>query len=149
MTGTAVGASAVLFHGRFDHPVELTVEQLRALPARRVEVSFDCLGSGMQRHTFDGPLLWDVLRASHPLVDLATRKQRLRHLLAVTGADGHLAVVSWAEVDPDFGGQQILLATAIDGRPLDADGPQLVIPADACGARYVSGITAVRLTVLE
>lgn len=136
-------AGAVLFHGRLAQPVEVTVEELRALPAHRVEVSFDCLTSGQQRHGFEGPRLWDVLRVVRPQVDFASRRQRLRHLLTVTGADGHLAVVSWAEVDPDFGGQQILLATSIDGEPLDASGSQLVIPADACGARYVSGITAV------
>jgi hypothetical protein len=52
-------------------------------------------------------------------------------------------VLSWAEIDPEFGGQQILLATSIDGTPLDDTGPQLVVPADVCGARYVSGITEV------
>ncbi|WP_413230086.1 hypothetical protein [Kitasatospora herbaricolor] len=54
-------------------------------------------------------------------------------------------MVSWAEIDPDFGGQRILLATSMDGAPLDESGPQLVVPADHCGARYVSGVTAVRL----
>ena len=73
------------------------------------------------------------------------RKPRLGFLLAVTGADGHRAVVSWAEIDPDFGGQQILLATTMDGAALDDAGPQLVVPADHCGARYVSGVTAVWL----
>ncbi|MDH6576104.1 molybdopterin-dependent oxidoreductase [Kitasatospora sp. MAP5-34] len=144
MTGR-VATRAVHLHGLLDHPADLTVEQLRAMPSHRAEVSFDCLGSGQQRHSFEGPLLWDVLRAARPQVDFSRRKPRLRHVLAVTGADGHLAVISWAEIDPDFGGQRILLATSIDGEPLDAVGPQLVIPADACGARYVSGITAIRI----
>ncbi|AUG76391.1 molybdopterin-dependent oxidoreductase [Kitasatospora sp. MMS16-BH015] len=142
---TTVTAGAVLLHGRFEEPVELTMAHLRALPEHRAEVSFDCLSAGPQRHVFEGALLWDVLRAARPLVDFKGRKQRLRHLVAVTGADGHLVVVSWAEFDPDFGAQPILLATTMDGRPLDAEGPQLVVPTDVCGARYVSGITAVRL----
>ncbi|MER5864951.1 molybdopterin-dependent oxidoreductase [Kitasatospora sp. NPDC002040] len=138
-------SAAVLFHGELEAPVELTVAQLRELPSHSVRVGFDCLGSGRQEHSFEGPRLWDVLRSTGPQVDLTGRKQRLRHLLTVTGADGHLAVVSWAEIDPDFGGQSILLATSIDGTPLDGPGPQLVVPADACGARYISGITAVWL----
>ncbi|GAA0654698.1 hypothetical protein GCM10010193_01120 [Kitasatospora atroaurantiaca] len=145
MSRPATTTGAVLFHGRLEEPLELTVEELRALPSHRVRVSFDCLSSGQQHHGFEGPKLWDVLRAARPRVDFKGRKQRLRHLLTVTGADGHCAVLSWAEIDPDFGGQQILLATSIDGTPLDETGPQLVIPADHCGARYVSGITAVWL----
>ncbi|MFI5532877.1 hypothetical protein ACIA8O_30515 [Kitasatospora sp. NPDC051853] len=137
--------AAVRLRGLLDALAELTVAQLRDLPSHRVEARFDCLGSGEQHHGFEGPRLWDVIRTAEPRVDLVGRKQRLRLLLTVTGADGHLAVLSWAEIDPDFGGQQILLATSIDDTPLDTPGPQLVVPADRCGARYVSGITEVWL----
>jgi hypothetical protein len=134
---------SVRLHGLLDAPGEVTVTQLRELPVSRVEARFDCLGSGEQRHRFERPRLWDVVRAARPVVDLRGRKARLRFLLAVTGADGHCAVVSWAEIDPDFGGQQILLATSVDGTPLDEHGPQLVVPGDHSGARYISGITDV------
>ncbi|MET9617762.1 molybdopterin-dependent oxidoreductase [Kitasatospora indigofera] len=137
--------ATVRLHGHLDRPAELTVGQLRDLPAHRVEVTFDCRTDGEQRHGYEGPTLWDVLCAAGPRVDLAARKPRLKFLLAVTGSDGHRAVVSWAEIDPDFGGQRILLATSMDGAPLDGSGPQLVVPADHCGARYVSGVTAVWL----
>ena len=133
----------VRLHGHLDQPQELTVDQLRRLPAGLAEVTFDCRTSGPQQHTFEGPPLWDVLQAAGPRLGGATRKARLGHLITVTGTDGHFTVLSWAEIDPEFSGQRILLATSIDARPLDADGPQLVVPADVCGARYVSGITAV------
>ncbi|MFC8450665.1 molybdopterin-dependent oxidoreductase [Kitasatospora sp. NPDC057223] len=142
MSSTATPA-VVRLHGSVDEPVELTVAQLRTLPAHRVDVTFDCRTEGEQRHTFEGPKLWDVLRTARPQVDLRGRKKRLRFLLTVAAADGHGTVLSWAEIDPDFGGQQILLATSIDGMPLDDAGPQLVVPADRCGARYISGITTV------
>ncbi|MFI6446687.1 molybdopterin-dependent oxidoreductase [Kitasatospora sp. NPDC050543] len=137
--------ATVRLHGHLDEPVELTVGQLRELPTEQVEVSFDCLTEGAQRHGYEGPRLWDVLRAARPRIDFTGRKQRLSFLLAVSGADGHRAVLSWAEIDPDFGGQQILLATSMDGAPLDESGPQLVVPADHCGARYVSGVSSVWL----
>ncbi|MFJ4094241.1 molybdopterin-dependent oxidoreductase [Kitasatospora sp. NPDC089913] len=141
---TVPAAPAVVrFHGRLDQPLELTVAQLRARRTHRVEVSYDCLREGEQNHSFEGPKLWDVVREAQPQVDLRGRKQRLRHLLTVTGADGHFAVLSWAEIDPDFGGQQILLATSVDGAPLDSTGPQLVVPADHCGARYISAVTEI------
>ncbi|MEY9841998.1 hypothetical protein [Streptacidiphilus sp. EB103A] len=134
---------AVRLHGHLAQPRELTVEQLRELPAHRAEVSFDCRTSGPQHHAFEGPKLWDVLRAAGLHLVSANRKGRLGHLITITGADGHFVLLSWAEIDPEFSGQQILLATRIDSRPLDAAGPQLVVPTDVCGARYISGITAV------
>jgi hypothetical protein len=146
---TVPAVPAVLLHGHLDQPAELTVAQLRELPSHRVAAGFNCRTSGAQQHSFEGPKLWDVLRAAGPRVDLDTRKSRLRYLLTVTGADGHFALLSWAEIDPDFGGQQILLATGIDGIPLDAAGPQLVVPADTCGARYISGIVEVWVGPLQ
>ncbi|MEZ0089170.1 molybdopterin-dependent oxidoreductase [Streptacidiphilus sp. EB129] len=134
---------AVRWHGHIDQPAELTVQQLRALPSHHARVTFDCRTSWPQHHTFEGPRLWDVLHTTRPRPESATRKARLGHLLTVTGADGHFALLSWAEIDPEFSGQQFLLATSIDGRPLDATGPQLVVPTDSCGARYISAVTAV------
>ncbi|MEV7600856.1 molybdopterin-dependent oxidoreductase [Kitasatospora sp. NPDC089797] len=144
-SGATPATPTVRLLGHLDEPAELTVEQLRALPAHRVEVSFDCLTEGEQHHGYEGPALLDVLLAARPRIDFSGRKQRLRFLLNVVGADGHRAVVSWAEIDPDFGGRRILLATSMDGTPLDAAGPQLVVPDDHCGARYVSAVTAVWL----
>ncbi|NEE27303.1 molybdopterin-dependent oxidoreductase, partial [Streptomyces sp. SID7982] len=66
--------------------------------------------------------------------DARRRKDRSRFLLAVTGGDGHHAVLSWAEIDADFGDAPVLLATRMDGRPLEPDGSQLVMPRDRCGA---------------
>lgn len=48
-------------------------------------------------------------------------------------------------IAPDFAGAAVLLAVTIDGMPLDAAGPQLVLPQDRCGARHVSGVPAIRV----
>lgn len=80
-----------------------------------------------------------------PGFDPARRKDRLRFLIAVSGADGHHALPSWAEIDPDFGRAPVLLAVGIDDTSLDRAGPQLVLPQDRCGARHISGINAIRV----
>lgn len=129
--------------GDLSRPVTLRVDDLRRWPQHRAEVAFDCLTNGEQAHVFTGPLLWDVLSAAGPAFDAARRKERSRFLLAVTGRDGHQAVLSWAEIDPEFGNAPVLLAGSMDGLPLDACGCQLVVPGDRCGARYVSAITTV------
>ncbi|MEU0625146.1 molybdopterin-dependent oxidoreductase [Streptomyces rubiginosohelvolus] len=130
--------------GALHRPVTLTVADLRGgWEQHRAEVTFDCAKEGPQHHTFEGPLLREVVADAGPAFDVRRRKDRSRFLLAVTGGDGHHAVLSWAEIDADFGDAPVLLATRMDGRPLEPDGSQLVMPRDRCGARYVSSITRV------
>ena len=145
-TGTAVGRVAeIALTGDLARPVRLTVSDLLARPQHKADVSFECATSGVRHHRFTGPLLHDVLSAAGPLFDPARRKDRLRFLIAVSGADGHHALLSWAEIDPDFGRAPVLLAVGIDDTSLDRAGPQLVLPQDRCGARHISGITTIRV----
>ncbi|MFH8462950.1 molybdopterin-dependent oxidoreductase [Streptomyces sp. NPDC017991] len=146
VAGTAVGPVAELaLTGDLTRPARMTVSDLLAWPQHAVEVGFECATSGSRRHRFTGPLLHDVLVAAGPGFDPARRKERLRFLIAVSGRDGHHALLSWAEIDPDFGRAPVLLAATIDDSPLDGPGPQLVLPQDRCGARHISGISAIRV----
>ncbi|WP_406838112.1 molybdopterin-dependent oxidoreductase [Streptomyces sp. AHU1] len=126
-------------------PALLTVPDLLAWPQRRARVSFECATSGVRHHGFEGPLLHDVMRDAGPRFDPSRRKDRLRFLVVVAGADGHHALLTWAEIDPDFADAPVLLAVGVDGTPLDRAGPQLVLPQDRCGARHISGIDTIRV----
>ena len=143
---TAAGPVAELvLAGDLDRPARMTVPDLLAWPQHEADVSFECATSGIRRHRFTGPLLHDVLTAAGPAFDPARRKDRLRFLIAVSSRDGHHALLSWAEIDPDFGRAPVLLAVGIDDTPLDREGPQLVLPQDRCGARHISGIDTIRV----
>ncbi|MFF5146520.1 molybdopterin-dependent oxidoreductase [Streptomyces sp. NPDC013157] len=131
--------------GDLARPARLTVPDLLRWPQHRVRVSFECATSGIQHHGFTGPRLYDVLTAAGPGFDPGRRKDRLRFLIAVSGADGHHALLSWAEIDPDFAHAPVLLGVSIDDSPLDGAGPQLVLPQDRCGARHISGIRGIRV----
>ncbi|RII20381.1 Oxidoreductase molybdopterin binding domain protein [Streptomyces sp. YIM 130001] len=138
--------SRLVVMGTVDQQVRLTVADLRhRWPAREAAVTFHCATSGPRHHTFRGPLLREVIAAAGPGFDASGRRNRSRFLLQVTGEDGHGTVLSWAEIDEDFGNAPVLLATELDGRELDAQGSQLVVPTDRCGARYVSGIRRITL----
>lgn len=126
-------------------PAALGFHDLRTLPQHERDVAFTCRRSGPRHHSFTGPLLLDVARLAEPALTPLERKERLRFLIALRAADGHRAVLAWAEIDPEFGNASILLGLTRDGRPLDAEGPQLVVPGDACGARNVSRIVEVRI----
>ncbi|MEV6167990.1 molybdopterin-dependent oxidoreductase [Streptomyces sp. NPDC051954] len=146
VTSTAAGPVAELvLTGDLTRPSRLTVPDLLGWPQHRAEVSFECATSGIQHHRFTGPLLHDVLADARPGFDPVRRKDRLRFLIAVSGTDGHHALLSWAEIDPDFGRAPVLLAVTIDDTPLDRAGPQLVLPQDRCGARHISGINVIRV----
>ncbi|MFJ6075254.1 molybdopterin-dependent oxidoreductase [Streptomyces sp. NPDC093065] len=144
--GTAAGPLAeIVITGDLGRPARLTVADLLARPQHAAEVAFECATSGVQHHHFTGPLLHDVLVDTAPAFDPARRKDRLRFLIAVHGADGHHALLSWAEIDPDFGRAPVLLAVTLDGTTLARAGAQLVLPQDRCGARHISGIDAIRV----
>jgi hypothetical protein len=121
----------------------LTVPGLRALPQRTIEAAFGCRRVGAQRHLFQAVPLLEVAIAAGPRFDPDLAKDRLRYLLAVTGRDGHRAVFSWGEIDPRYGAGEALLATSMDGVPLDEDGPHLVVPRDVAGGRCVSRVASI------
>ncbi|MGW7362130.1 molybdopterin-dependent oxidoreductase [Streptomyces sp. NPDC054841] len=132
--------------GDVAEPATLTVADLRRnWEQHRADVIFDCATSGPQHHTFRGPLLREVVSDARPAFDPRRRKDRSRFLLSVSGDDGHHAVLSWGEIDADFGNTPVLLATRLDGEDLDAEGTRLVVPSDRCGARYISAITGIWL----
>ncbi|MFB7452124.1 MULTISPECIES: molybdopterin-dependent oxidoreductase [unclassified Streptomyces] len=142
--GTTPAPGSFTLWGDVADPAALTVADLReGWEQHRAEVVFDCATAGPQRHTFVGPLLRDVMAVARPGFDPARRKERSRFLLSVSGGDGHHAVLSWAEIDADFGNAPVLLATRMDDEDLDAAGTQLVVPSDRCGARYVSAVTGI------
>ncbi|MFE4670349.1 molybdopterin-dependent oxidoreductase [Streptomyces sp. NPDC056716] len=145
-TGTATRAPVELaLTGDLARPARLTVPDLLGWPQHRADVAFECATNGVQRHRFTGPLLHDVLTDARPAFDPGRRKDRLRFLIAVRGTDGHHALLTWAEIDPDFGRAPVLLGVTLDGRPLDGVGPQLVLPQDRCGARHISGIGTIHV----
>ncbi|MGF1343357.1 molybdopterin-dependent oxidoreductase [Streptomyces flavovirens] len=137
-------SASLAVSGDVARPATLTVGDLRnGWEQHRVEVVFDCATSGPRRHRFEGPLLREVVLDAQPLFDARRRKERSRFVLSVSGGDGHHTVLAWAEIDADFGGAPVLLATRMDDAHLDFAGSQLVVPVDRCGARYVGAVTRV------
>ncbi|GAB2830934.1 hypothetical protein GCM10022221_32150 [Actinocorallia aurea] len=127
--------------GEVRAPGPLSMDGLRALPQHTAELVFSCGGKGVRRHTCTGPLLRDVVAAADPEPAHGDRMHRLRYRLVLTASDGHRVVLSWGELDPDFGAAPMLLAVTRDGTPLDPEGPQLAVPADRCGARSLTRVT--------
>jgi hypothetical protein len=131
--------------GDLGRPRRLTALDLRAWKEHTTRADFACATSGTQRHTFAGPLLYDVLRDAEPHFRPTARKDRAQFLICVRGADGHRALLSWAEIDPEFSAFPVLLALTVDGVAMDAHGPQLVVPQDHCGTRFIQRVVSVHV----
>ncbi|MCG5214829.1 molybdopterin-binding protein [Streptosporangium soli] len=140
---STVAAGRIRLAGDLSAPKVISVDELRALPRHEVEVTFACRVTGTRRHRFAGPLLVDVARSAEPAFDPAARKDRLRFLVSVLGRDGHHAVLSWGEIDPEFGNVGALVGVWMDGFELDDLAPHLVVPGDRCGGRHISRVAEI------
>lgn len=123
--------------------LRLSREDLRAMPQVRQEVDYVSQGVSEQ-HVFRGPRLTDVLAAAQPTFDTANKNDQLRFAVLVEATDGYQAVVSYAEIDPEFGGTPALLALREDGEGLKI--PRLTVPGDVRGGRYVTDVATVQVT---
>ncbi|MFD5371584.1 molybdopterin-dependent oxidoreductase [Streptomyces sp. NPDC127103] len=124
--------------GQVDKPFTVTLAALRSRPQVSVKVEYGS-AKGLQKHTYQGVLLYDVLKEAQPRFDESKKNGQLRGVVAATGGGDYRAVLGWAELDPGFAKSRVLLAVLEDGRPFDdAAGPRLVVPQDTRGGRYVS-----------
>jgi DMSO/TMAO reductase YedYZ molybdopterin-dependent catalytic subunit len=132
--------------GLVEHPKTFTRDDLMAYPSITLTVSFGA-GQGFQTGRFTGVLLWDLLKEAEVKVDPARNNDKLRKYVVVTGSDGYDAIYSLGELDPEFGGQIVLVAYARDGQPL---GPgegmaRSVVDSDKRGGRAVSNLVRIEV----
>ena len=140
-------ASTFRLRGQVMHPQTYSLALLQALPATRQNVFF-VAGSGTVNATYTGVLLWDLLNTAGLVENPAVKNDLLRQRVVVTGSDGYQAVFSLGELAPQFGGEQVMVAYAVNGQPLGASTgfAEVIAPGDKAGGRAVN--TIVRIEVL-
>ena len=133
-------ASTIAVSGMVDHPQTLTMAALQALPKQTVSVGY-MTGRGEQKGTFTGAHLWDVLKMV--AVKDEGRNSQLKRAIWIEGSDGYSIVVSYSELDPDYGNHDMLIAYRREDAP--QSGYRLIVPSDKHGGRYVSGIAKIEV----
>jgi len=80
-----------------------------------------------------------------PSADPRSKHGGWRRVVHARAADGFDAVFSSAELSPDIGPSEVLVAWMVDGRPLPAsEGPlRLLVPTDKKGSRSIRGLVRV------
>ena len=140
----ATRADMIFIRGAVEHPRSLTLADLKREPATTENVSLRT-GRGMLTGSYTGVLLWTLIQQAVIKVSPAIRNEMMRHTIVVTASDGYATVLSAAEIDPEFGGEQAIIAYAKDGQPLtDKRGfARLIFPADKSAGRAISGVSSI------
>jgi DMSO/TMAO reductase YedYZ molybdopterin-dependent catalytic subunit len=129
--------------GQVKTPKFVDVWTLKKLPHVNQNVTYFAAGS-VENATFTGALLWDLLQSVGIITDPTIKNDILRKTVVVTGTDGYVAVFTAGEIDPGFGGNQVLVAYDLNGESLGSEGPaQVVAPGDKAGGRFVHNIASI------
>ncbi len=138
-TGGGVSNSFAV-SGAVARPASFDLAALQALPSSTVTVS----GT-----TYTGVNLWTLLNSTTGLrTDAAAKNPTLAMVAVATGSDGYKALVSLGEIDPGFGNKSALVAYAINGEGLGANGmARLVVPGEVKQSRSVSSLTSIEVII--
>jgi DMSO/TMAO reductase YedYZ molybdopterin-dependent catalytic subunit len=136
-----VAVSGLVAQGR-----TFELADLQALSQVTLPVVYGAAGK-IESASYTGPRLLDVLQAAGGATPPSGKNGQLHLYVLATGADGYQSVLSWGELDPQFGADPVLVAWQRDGAPL-GDGAgmaQLVVPGDKLGGRYVATLATIEL----
>jgi hypothetical protein len=132
------GPLKITFGGK---SAEWTAATLAALPHKTLTVYNE---HAKVNQTYAGVELIDLLK---PLgVPDKPHGKDFRLYLEAEGSDGYVVVFSAAEVTPDVHDATVIVADAMDGKPLPVSGPlQLVSTGEKRPARWVRNLVAIRV----
>jgi DMSO/TMAO reductase YedYZ molybdopterin-dependent catalytic subunit len=125
----------LLVTGDVPTPLTLTAKDLASMPRETAHVDDPDGG----KTTYEGVPLQEILTKAGIPFGRQMRGKDLAGYVLASAKDGYEIVFSLGELDPDLGGEKVLVADKRDGKPLfEYQGPaRLVLPADKAGARSV------------
>ena len=134
----------VSLQGSLRTPATFTLTDLKALPNVTQTVTYSASGSSTTR-TFVGAGLWSMIETAGVEVNPERRNDIHNHYVIARAGDGHRAVFSLGELNPNFGNRGNLVAwgEVVNGQTVGLDGDGLLrvtSPGDVRGGRYVSDL---------
>ena len=109
-------------------------ESLGRLPHSIENVTF-LTKTGPQSSSFSGVLLWNLL--TNAGIKTEPNRDGQFQYVQITATDCYQVVLALAELDPGFGGEQVLVADGQNGSPLGPDSgfARIIVPGDKFGGR--------------
>jgi len=138
-------SARVALNGAVQHRAVFRLADLQARGASRVTISFFGAGS-FQTKTYIGVPLIDLLNEAVVITDPSRKNDILRKYVLVRGSDCYESIIAVADLLPNYGAQQVLLAYATgDGAQLDSSEgvARLIVVGDKQGGRLVSNVAAI------
>ena len=130
-------AANFVIEGQVAHPRTITLADLRAMPRVTVVLVHDA-----NKTSYTGAPLWTLISAAAPS-ELPGDRTHVQHTLLARGKDGYAAAFAIGELDPFFGGKQVVVAYEGGGKPLAL--PRLIVPGEAHPARSVKDLVAIEV----
>jgi len=98
-------------------------------------------------HTYTGVILANILQKAGATIGKDLTKESLAKYVLIEASDGYQVVFGLAELDKGFTDRLIILATKIDGKPLDPrDGPfRIIVQDEKKPARCIKQVTAIKV----
>lgn len=130
--------------GEVQNPTTYNEATLAALPHSKEDVTF-LTKTGPQSGSYTGVLLWDLLNKAVVKTD-PSRDGQFQYV-EVTATDCYQVVLALGELNPGFGGEQVLVADGENGSPLGPDSgfTRLIMPGDKFGGRDAFWITTIKV----
>jgi len=128
-----------------DKSSEWTAATLAGLPHKTITVYNE---HAKANQTYSGVELIDLLK---PLgVPEKPRGKDFQLYLVAEGSDGYQVVYSIGEITPDVHDGTVIVADALEGKPIGETGPlQLVLTGEKRPARWVHNLVAIRVRTAE
>jgi len=127
-------------------PVTLSAADLATMPRTSAEIT----EQDGAKSTYEGVALQEILKKAGVSFGRQMRGKALAGYVLAEASDGYAVAFSLGELDPDLGGEKVIIADKRDGKPLfEYQGPvRLVIPADKEGARSVRMLQKLEVVAL-
>ncbi|WP_238625282.1 molybdate ABC transporter substrate-binding protein [Aggregatilinea lenta] len=134
---------ALHVEGQVVNPLALTADDLRAdYAATTADVTTAQADGTEASTTYTGVLLTSLFGDAQVNFNADVKNDKLSMYIVATGADGYQAVISWGEIDPDFGAQPVMVAYDEAGAETSLT---LVVPGDAGDSRTVHDLVSLSL----
>jgi hypothetical protein len=128
--------------------VDMSLADLQALPHITLTMHNPHTNAD---ETYSGVRLADLLLKAGAPLGKDLHGEALANYVVAGGSDGYKAVLALGEIDPGFHPGEVIVADAMDGKPLDAhSGPfKLVVTEDKRPARSVRNLVRIEVKSAE
>jgi hypothetical protein len=142
-------STSILVTGDVTKRTVFNLQALQKFSPAQANVDYFAGGPDLDTGSFTGALLWDILNLSPagPITTNPSIKNDILHkIIIVTGCDGYQSVFGAGEIDPFFGGNQIIVAYEENGESLGQNGfAEVIAPGDKAGGRFVNIIDKIEV----